>query len=152
VVRSTDTVLVSTIKLKRLEVLTLFEPAVLPQRNIKCAQLRHITALCRWSTAVQVLEEVSRIVMLIMLLLLLMLMLLLMLLPLLQNKTALSGVSRVAKKKVKGLAKKYDAFLASDTLIKQIPRLLGPGLKKVGSNIYEVIIAGIIALYQGISD
>ena len=35
------------------------------------------------------------------------------------------------KKKVKTLAKKYDAFLASDTLIKQIPRLLGPGLNKV---------------------
>merc|ERR1739844_131017 len=31
------------------------------------------------------------------------------------------------KKNVKKLAKKYDAFLASDTLIKQIPRLLGPG-------------------------
>merc|ERR1712105_438726 len=31
-----------------------------------------------------------------------------------------------------GLAKKYDAFLASDTLIKQIPRLLGPGLNKAG--------------------
>merc|ERR1712192_233266 len=36
------------------------------------------------------------------------------------------------KKKVKGLAKKYDAFLASDILIKQIPRLLGPGLNKAG--------------------
>ena len=72
-------------------------------------------------------------VMLIMLMLMLMLMLLSMLLPRLQTKTALSRVSRVAKKKVKGLAKKYDAFLASDTLIKQIPRLLGPGLKKVGS-------------------
>merc|ERR1712038_1948707 len=36
------------------------------------------------------------------------------------------------KKKVKALAKKYDAFLASDTLIKQIPRLLGPGLNKAG--------------------
>ena len=104
---------------KRLHVLTLFEPAVLPQRNIKCAQLRHITALCRWSTAVQVLEEVSRMVMLIML----MLMLLSMLLPWLQTKTALSRVSRVAKKKVKGLAKKYDAFLPSDTLVEQIPRL-----------------------------
>merc|ERR1719431_608784 len=34
--------------------------------------------------------------------------------------------------KAKGLAKKYDAFLASDTLIKQIPRLLGPGLNKAG--------------------
>merc|ERR1712115_420633 len=30
------------------------------------------------------------------------------------------------KKKVKKLAKSYDAFLCSDTLIKQIPRLLGP--------------------------
>lgn len=29
-------------------------------------------------------------------------------------------------------AKKYDAFLASDTLIKQIPRLLGPGLNRAG--------------------
>ena len=47
------------------------------------------------------------------------------------------------KKKVKGLAKKYDAFLASDTLIKQIPRLLGPGLNKVGLNIFEVMIAGL---------
>merc|ERR1712183_1195518 len=36
------------------------------------------------------------------------------------------------KKLVKKLAKRYDAFLASDTLIKQIPRLLGPGLNKAG--------------------
>merc|ERR1712240_15161 len=36
------------------------------------------------------------------------------------------------RKKVKKLAKKYDAFLASDTLIKQIPRLPGPGLNKAG--------------------
>merc|ERR1711974_278823 len=36
------------------------------------------------------------------------------------------------KKLVKKLAKKYDAFLASDTLIKQVPRLLGPGLNKAG--------------------
>ena len=36
------------------------------------------------------------------------------------------------KKLVKALAKKYDAFLASETLIKQIPRLLGPGLNKAG--------------------
>ena len=38
------------------------------------------------------------------------------------------------KKKVKKLAAKYDAFMASDTLIKQIPRLLGPGLNKVMLN------------------
>ncbi|CAO3610050.1 unnamed protein product [Cunninghamella blakesleeana] len=36
------------------------------------------------------------------------------------------------KKLIKKLAKKYDAFLASEVLIKQIPRLLGPGLHKVG--------------------
>ena len=30
------------------------------------------------------------------------------------------------------VAKRYDAFLASDSLIKQIPRLLGPGLSKAG--------------------
>ncbi|KAI4487483.1 60S ribosomal protein L10a [Polistes fuscatus] len=36
------------------------------------------------------------------------------------------------KKSVKKLAKKYDAFLASESLIKQIPRLLGPGLNKAG--------------------
>merc|ERR1712187_10596 len=29
-------------------------------------------------------------------------------------------------------AKKFDAFLASDALIRQIPRLLGPGLNKAG--------------------
>merc|ERR1712151_446936 len=32
------------------------------------------------------------------------------------------------KKLVKKLAKRYDFFLASDNMIKQIPRLLGPGL------------------------
>jgi large subunit ribosomal protein L10Ae len=36
------------------------------------------------------------------------------------------------KKEVKKLAKQYDAFLASESVIKQIPRLLGPGLNKAG--------------------
>jgi large subunit ribosomal protein L10Ae len=36
------------------------------------------------------------------------------------------------KKLIKKMAKKYDAFLASEVLIKQIPRLLGPGLSKAG--------------------
>ena len=36
------------------------------------------------------------------------------------------------KKLVKKLAKKYDALLASESLIKQIPRILGPGLNKAG--------------------
>merc|ERR1711872_1010893 len=34
------------------------------------------------------------------------------------------------KKLVRKLAKSYDAFMASESLIRQIPRLLGPGLSK----------------------
>lgn len=40
------------------------------------------------------------------------------------------------KKLVKKLAKKYHAFLASEAVIKQIPRLLGPGLNKAGMYIF----------------
>ena len=36
------------------------------------------------------------------------------------------------KKLIKKLAKKYDAFLASESLIKQVWRILGPGLNKAG--------------------
>ena len=36
------------------------------------------------------------------------------------------------KKLIKKLAQNYDAFLASDSVIKQIPRILGPGLNKAG--------------------
>jgi large subunit ribosomal protein L10Ae len=36
------------------------------------------------------------------------------------------------KKEVKKLAKSYDAFIASEAVIKQIPKLLGPGLNKAG--------------------
>ena len=36
------------------------------------------------------------------------------------------------KKLVKKLSKKYHSFLASEAIIKQIPRLLGPGLNKAG--------------------
>ncbi|KAI3403051.1 RPL10A [Candida oxycetoniae] len=36
------------------------------------------------------------------------------------------------KKLIKKLAKKYNAFIASEVLIKQIPRLLGPTLSKAG--------------------
>ncbi|KAI1721651.1 ribosomal protein l1p/L10e family domain-containing protein [Ditylenchus destructor] len=36
------------------------------------------------------------------------------------------------KKLIKNLAKSYDAFVASESLIKQIPRILGPGLNKAG--------------------
>lgn len=36
------------------------------------------------------------------------------------------------KKLIKNFAAKYDAFLASGVLLKQIPRILGPGLTKAG--------------------
>merc|ERR1711977_518514 len=36
------------------------------------------------------------------------------------------------KKKVKKLANKYDVFLASQSVMKQIPRLLGPTMHKLG--------------------
>ena len=36
------------------------------------------------------------------------------------------------KKLVKKLAQSFDAFLASQVLVPQIPRLLGPGLNKAG--------------------
>jgi large subunit ribosomal protein L10Ae len=36
------------------------------------------------------------------------------------------------KKEIKKLAKMFDAFLASEAVIKQIPKLLGPGLNKAG--------------------
>jgi large subunit ribosomal protein L10Ae len=45
---------------------------------------------------------------------------------------------------VKKLAKKYDAFLASEALIKQIPRLLGPGLSK-GARTDQ--LCSVIAMY-----
>lgn len=48
------------------------------------------------------------------------------------------------KKLIKKLARKYDAFVSSDTLIKQIPRLLGPGLSKgmsPGSMLLVVTVA-----------
>ncbi|KAJ6815656.1 60S ribosomal protein L10a-like [Iris pallida] len=39
------------------------------------------------------------------------------------------------KKLVKKLAKQHHAFLASEAVIKQIPRLLGPGLNKAGKEV-----------------
>ncbi len=42
------------------------------------------------------------------------------------------------KKLIKKLARKYDAFVSSETLIKQIPRLLGPGLSKGKSSYYSL--------------
>ncbi|KAG6766899.1 hypothetical protein POTOM_028076 [Populus tomentosa] len=42
------------------------------------------------------------------------------------------------KKLVKKLSKQYHAFLASESVIKQIPRLLGPGLNKAGKFIWSI--------------
>ena len=40
------------------------------------------------------------------------------------------------KKLIKKLAQKYAAFVASDSVIKQIPRILGPGLNKVATRAF----------------
>merc|ERR1712099_104760 len=54
------------------------------------------------------------------------------------------------KKKVKKLAKSFDAFIASDTLIKQIPRLLGPGLSKAGK--FPILVTHNDDLRQKVDD
>merc|ERR1711972_221793 len=54
------------------------------------------------------------------------------------------------KKKVKKLAKSYDAFMASDSLIKQIPRLLGPGLSKAGK--FPILVTHNDDLNQKVND
>jgi large subunit ribosomal protein L10Ae len=54
------------------------------------------------------------------------------------------------KKQVKKLAKKYDAFLASESLIKQIPRLLGPGLNKAGK--FPVLLTHQESMVQKIDE
>ena len=53
------------------------------------------------------------------------------------------------KKLIKKLARKYDAFISSDTLIKQIPRLLGPGLSKGMLTYYAYKIAMLISSTAG---
>ena len=60
-----------------------------------------------------------------------------------------SVISRLNKNKklVKKLAKKYDAFLASEALIKQIPRLLGPGLSKGALNAAALVVTKLILLF-----
>ncbi|KAG2585728.1 hypothetical protein PVAP13_6KG408500 [Panicum virgatum] len=47
-------------------------------------------------------------------------------------KVCMLGDAQHVEELVKKLAKKYHAFLASEAIIKQIPRLLGPGLNKAG--------------------
>merc|ERR1719371_167108 len=54
------------------------------------------------------------------------------------------------KKLVKNLAQKYDGFVASQVLIPQIPRLLGPGLNKAGK--FPTLITHSDNLEQKIKD
>jgi len=54
------------------------------------------------------------------------------------------------KKLVKKMAKKYNAFLASEAVIKQIPRLLGPGLNKAGK--FPTLVTHADPLAQKVED
>eukprot|EP00242_Pyramimonas_sp_CCMP2087_P014884 CAMPEP_0198207770 /NCGR_PEP_ID=MMETSP1445-20131203/11185_1 /TAXON_ID=36898 /ORGANISM="Pyramimonas sp., Strain CCMP2087" /LENGTH=216 /DNA_ID=CAMNT_0043880917 /DNA_START=83 /DNA_END=733 /DNA_ORIENTATION=- len=54
------------------------------------------------------------------------------------------------KKLVKKLAKKHNVFLASESVIKQIPRLLGPGLNKAGK--FPTLVVHGESLAQKIED
>lgn len=51
---------------------------------------------------------------------------------------------------VKKLAKKYDAFVASQALIKQIPRLLGPGLNRAGK--FPTVVGGNESLEEKVNE
>uniref|UniRef100_A0A6N2M146 Ribosomal protein n=1 Tax=Salix viminalis TaxID=40686 RepID=A0A6N2M146_SALVM len=54
------------------------------------------------------------------------------------------------KKLVKKLSKQYHAFLASESVIKQIPRLLGPGLNKAGKqfSIVELLVDVVVSHFM----
>ncbi len=54
------------------------------------------------------------------------------------------------KKLVKKLASKYDAFVSSQSLIKQIPRLLGPGLNRVGK--FPTVVAPTDSLEERVNE
>lgn len=54
------------------------------------------------------------------------------------------------KKLVKKLAKKYDAFVASQALIKKIPRLMGPGLNRAGK--FPTVVGPNEALDQKVDE
>lgn len=54
------------------------------------------------------------------------------------------------KKLIKKLAKKYNAFIASEVLIKQVPRLLGPQLSKAGK--FPTPVAHTDDLYSKVTD
>ncbi len=49
------------------------------------------------------------------------------------------------KKLIKKLARKYDAFVASEVLLRQIPRLLGPGLSRGMSSSTSLVFPPIMS-------
>merc|ERR1712189_93903 len=60
------------------------------------------------------------------------------------------GIPCMSSDDLKKLAKSYDAFMASDSLIKMIPRLLGPGLSKAGK--FPVLVTHNDGLTSKVND
>ncbi|KAG5450213.1 60S ribosomal protein L10A [Clonorchis sinensis] len=54
------------------------------------------------------------------------------------------------KKLIKKLAKRYHSFLASESVIRQIPRILGPGLSKAGK--FPAVLTHNESLMQRVED
>lgn len=54
------------------------------------------------------------------------------------------------KKKVKALANAYGAFLASASLIRKVPRLLGPGLNKAGK--FPTVLTATASMNKAVED
>ncbi|KER32641.1 hypothetical protein T265_01328 [Opisthorchis viverrini] len=54
------------------------------------------------------------------------------------------------KKLIKKLAKRYHSFLASESVIRQIPRILGPGLSKAGK--FPAVLTHNESLLQRVED
>ncbi|VDL57753.1 unnamed protein product [Hymenolepis diminuta] len=54
------------------------------------------------------------------------------------------------KKLVKNLSKSYGAFVASESIIRQIPRILGPGLNKAGK--FPTVVSHQEPLVQKVED
>jgi len=54
------------------------------------------------------------------------------------------------KKLIKKLAGRYDAFVSSQSLIKQIPRLLGPGLNRAGK--FPTVVAPTDSLEERVNE
>lgn len=65
------------------------------------------------------------------------------------NVDQIKGLNK-NKKKVKKMAKNYHIFLASASLIKKIPKLMGPGLSRAGK--FPTVIPNTASVSQKIDD